>query len=144
MSLRLLTPILIFPFNILRVIPALILWFSGKFETLKYKIFSLASGGVLIGIGFFITWTTVSLLVKIGKGTPAPWDPPQNLVIEGIYQQVRNPMMIGVWCILFGESILFQSFHLFIWFSIVFTLCLALFHLLEEPLLEILFVESYI
>ena len=142
-SLRLLKPILIFPFNVLGVIPALILWFSGIFETLKFKIFSLTFGGLLMGVGFCIAWRTVSLFVKVGKGTPAPWDPPQNLVTEGIYQQVRNPMMIGVLCILLGESILFQSFYLFIWFSVVFTLCLALIPLLEEPQLEKRFGEPY-
>ena len=53
-AFRLLRPILIFPFNVLGVIPGLILWFSGEFETLKFKAFSLVSGGLLIGVGFFI------------------------------------------------------------------------------------------
>ena len=142
-AFRLLRPILIFPFNVLGVIPGLILWFSGEFETLKFKAFSLVSGGLLIGVGFFIVWITVSLFVKTGKGTPAPWDPPQNLVIEGIYRYVRNPMMMAVWCILIGESILFQSFYIFLWVLIFLILCLTLVPLLEEPQLERRFGEAY-
>ena len=142
-SLRLLKPILIFPVNVLGVIPALILWFSGNFETLKFKIFSLTFGGLLMGVGFCIAWRTVSLFVKVGKGTPAPWDPPQNLVIEGIYKYVRNPMMMAVWCILIGESILFLSLYIFLWFLVFFILSLTLVPLLEEPQLERRFGEAY-
>ena len=105
--LRLLIPILIFPFNVVGVIPAFILWFQGKYETIEIKIFPLVLGVLLIGFGFFVAWITVSLFVKTGKGTPAPWDPPKKLVIDGVYGYVRNPMMMAVWCILFGESILF-------------------------------------
>ena len=143
MTIRLLKPVLIFPFNVLVVVPGLILWFSGQLKFLKFKILSLTFGSVLIGIGFFIVWATVFLFVKIGKGTPAPWDPPKNLVIEGIYQYVRNPMMMAVWLILIGESVLFQSFYIFIWFLFFLLLCLTLVPLLEEPQLEKRFGETY-
>ena len=142
-TLRLLKPILIFPVNVMGVIPALILGFSEKLETLKFKTLSLVSGSMLIGVGFFIVLITVSLFVKTGKGTPAPWDPPQLLVTEGIYRYVRNPMMMAVWCILIGESILFQSFYIFLWVLIFLILCLTLVPLLEEPQLERRFGEAY-
>ncbi|HKO59995.1 MAG TPA: methyltransferase, partial [Pyrinomonadaceae bacterium] len=31
-----------------------------------------------------------------GKGTPAPIDPPKELVVRGLYRYVRNPMYVGV------------------------------------------------
>jgi protein-S-isoprenylcysteine O-methyltransferase Ste14 len=31
---------------------------------------------------------------------PPPWKPPKKLVVLGIYRNVRNPMVIGVWCVL--------------------------------------------
>jgi len=48
-----------------------------------------------------------------GKGTPAPIDPPKELVVRGIYRYVRNPMYIGGVFILFGETIFFASLWLF-------------------------------
>tara|TARA_Y100000588_G_C13638717_1_gene662780 strand:- start:22 stop:519 length:498 start_codon:yes stop_codon:yes gene_type:complete len=142
-SLRLLKPIVIFPFNVLVVIPTIILWFSGKFETINFKTYSMVSGCLLISFGFLITWKTVSLFVKIGLGTPAPWDPPKNLIIVGIYKFSRNPMMMAIWCILLGESILFQSLYISLWLLTFLTLCLVLIPLFEEPQLERRFGEAY-
>ena len=142
-AFRLLKPILIFPFNVLGVIPFFILRFSGKFDNLNFEILSLFFGCLFICIGFLTTWVTVALFVKIGKGTPAPWDPPVNLVKEGIYKYVRNPMMISVWFTLFGESIIFNSFYIFLWFLLFLTLCLTLIPFLEEPQLEKRFGEAY-
>ena len=38
----------------------------------------------------------VLMFVFIGKGTPAPFDPPRKLVIRGPYRFVRNPIYIGL------------------------------------------------
>ena len=45
----------------------------------------------------------------IGRGTPAPIDPPKALVVQGFYRYVRNPMYCAVMLLLVGETILFQS-----------------------------------
>jgi protein-S-isoprenylcysteine O-methyltransferase Ste14 len=45
----------------------------------------------------------------VGKGTRAPWDPPKNLVIVGLYRYVRNAMYIGVLSTVFGWSIIAGS-----------------------------------
>jgi len=42
--------------------------------------------------------------VFIGKGTPAPFDPPRKLVIRGPYRFVRNPMYIGAGMTLAGAA----------------------------------------
>ena len=31
-----------------------------------------------------------------GKGTPAPIDPPKELVVRGLYKHIRNPMYVGL------------------------------------------------
>ena len=44
-----------------------------------------------------------------GKGTLAPWMPPQRLVTVGLYGRSRNPMYVAVLVILVGWSVWFQS-----------------------------------
>ena len=46
----------------------------------------------------------VFTFVFIGKGTPAPFDPPRKLVIRGPYRFVRNPMYIDGGMILAGVT----------------------------------------
>src|ERR1700730_15889914 len=48
-----------------------------------------------------------------GLGTPAPIDPPKELVVRGLYRYVRNPMYVGILSILVGEAFLFASQRLF-------------------------------
>ncbi len=79
----------------------------------------------------------------VGKGSPAPFAPPENLVIRGLYRYVRNPMYVGVLLVFSGEAIAFESFALVIY------ACGAwlLFHLFvvfyEEPHLRAIFGDSY-
>ena len=44
-----------------------------------------------------------------GKGTLAPWSPPRNLVVVGLYRWSRNPMYIAVLLILIGWALAFES-----------------------------------
>ncbi len=78
-----------------------------------------------------------------GRGTPAPIDAPRHLVVRGLYQNVRNPMYIGVVTVLAGWTLLYQSENLLKYTVAVF----GAFHLLvvfyEEPQLQRLFGEEY-
>jgi protein-S-isoprenylcysteine O-methyltransferase Ste14 len=44
-----------------------------------------------------------------GKGTLAPWAPPQKLVVTGPYRYSRNPIYIAVGMILCGWALAFHS-----------------------------------
>ena len=61
------------------------------------------------------TWS-VFAFARFGDGTPAPWDPPSRFVPHGPYRFVRNPMILGVFFILLGESLALLSWPLFAWF----------------------------
>ena len=39
-----------------------------------------------------------------GRGTPAPIDPPKDLVVQGLYKYVRNPMYVGVLSTVIGQA----------------------------------------
>ena len=94
-------------------------------------------------VGLYIIWITVSLFTDYGKGTPAPYSPPRILVEIGIYEYVRNPMMIGVWCVLIGEANLFMSVGILIWCLIFFIGSILFVTLWEERDLAIRFGEPY-
>ena len=100
-------------------------------------------GLVLIAAGFALWLWTVRLFARVGKGTLAPWDPTQHLVILGPYCHVRNPMITGVLAVLLGEAALFGSLPLLGWAAAFFGLNHAFFLLIEEPGLERRFGEEY-
>ncbi|MBA7666493.1 hypothetical protein ES703_74574 [subsurface metagenome] len=71
------------------------------------------------------------------KGTPVPFNPPPKLVTTGPYSYIRNPMLSGVFILMFGFGILFRSISL----VFIFTPLFILFNFLElksieEPELE--------
>jgi protein-S-isoprenylcysteine O-methyltransferase Ste14 len=59
------------------------------------------------GIGGLL-WCVRDFYVA-GKGTLAPWDPPQKLVVVGLYRFTRNPMYWSVLFVLVGWSVWFGS-----------------------------------
>ena len=147
-SRSLIKAFLIFPVNVMGVVPALLIWCSrpgGVFEGFSYSFhdFRSVTGIFLVVAGLRLCWITVSLFTEVGEGTPAPFDPPKKLVIEGPYVYMRNPMMLGVWLVLLGEALVFGSVLLAGWFLVCCGLSLVLIPLWEEPDLENRLGESY-
>jgi protein-S-isoprenylcysteine O-methyltransferase Ste14 len=60
------------------------------------------AGLLLLGVGVFALLWCVRDFYVAGKGTLAPWAPPQRLVVVGLYRHSRNPMYIAVTLILLG------------------------------------------
>jgi len=71
-----------------------------------------------------------------GRGTPAPIDPPKELVVRGLYRTVRNPMYVGVLFIIAGWLALFQSWALLAYATVVGLLFHGFVVLVEEPMLQ--------
>ena len=104
---------------------------------------AVLAGAGLIGCGLGLLLWTNSLFYRIGRGTLAPWQPPQRLVVRGVYRHVRNPMISGVFCILLGEAVLLLSPALLGWFLVFMCVNLLYIPLLEEPGLERRFGDEY-
>lgn len=90
-------------------------------------------GFVLIVLGTAgLLWCVRDFYVS-GKGTLAPWAPPLELVVVGLYRHSRNPMYVAVALVLLGWAITFPSSGLFVYALAV----MAAFHLRvvfgEEP-----------
>ena len=93
-------------------------------------------GGLAFIAGvILLVWCSVQFYVS-GRGTLAPWSPPQRLVAVGPYRFSRNPMYVGVTLILIGWAALFWSLTLTVYAALV----LLAFHIRviagEEPWLE--------
>ena len=131
------------------VIPGVLLFFTGE----NGSAFSLhlpwnwvvpSAGFLFIGAGLCLFVATVRLFVLIGRGTLAPWNPTQKLVVHGVYRHVRNPMISGVSCILLGEALLSLSPPVFGWFGLFLFVNMIYMPLLEEPGLEKRFGVEYL
>jgi protein-S-isoprenylcysteine O-methyltransferase Ste14 len=65
---------------------------------------------MVIGL-VLLLWCVRDFYVR-GEGTVAPWDPPQNLVVVGLYRYMRNPMyvsvivLVGGWALACGSPLL--------------------------------------
>src|SRR5262249_16609775 len=101
-------------------------------------------GGVLLCLGFVRMVATIRLFVTVGKGTLAPWDPTQRLVVWGVYRHARNPMITGVFFVLLGEAMLAASLPLFVWFVLFVIGNAGYIPLVEEPGLVERFGSGYL
>jgi|ERR1051326_3887980 protein-S-isoprenylcysteine O-methyltransferase Ste14 len=96
-----------------------------------------------ISVGAGILFRCIRDFAVVGRGTLAPVDPPKRLVVQGLYRYVRNPMYVGVLCILFGETLLFRSIRLLCYATSVFVVLNLFVLFFEEPILRKKFGESY-
>jgi len=75
----------------------------------------------IFSIALFLMGWSVLYFLKV-KGTPVPFNPPPSLVTTGPYAYVRNPMLTGVFALLFGFGILFGSLSVIFIFTPLFIL----------------------
>ena len=68
-----------------------------------------ALGLVLLAPGIALLLWCVRAFYVAGRGTLAPWDPPQTLVVTGVYRWSRNPMYVAVILVLWGWALGFRS-----------------------------------
>jgi protein-S-isoprenylcysteine O-methyltransferase Ste14 len=102
-----------------------------------------AAGMLLAAAGAALALSCVLTFALVGKGTPAPFDPPRRLVVRGPYRFVRNPMYIGAALAMTGAAIYYRSIALFA-YVVVFLLVTYLFVVTyEEPTLRRTFGKDY-
>ncbi len=99
---------------------------------------------LLLVLGLALAIWTVRLQLTIGQGTPAPWDPPVKLVVQGPYRHVRNPMITGAFLIIAAESLFFHSCFTSLWLLIFIGLNLVYIPRVEEGELTKRFGEEYL
>lgn len=101
----------------------------------------LGWAAVALGVAL-LAWCWVGFMVE-GRDTPAPYDPPRQLVTGRIYRRVRNPMYVGLVLALLGESAVFRSTALLLYAGVVWLCCHLFVVLYEEPALRRRFGAAY-
>jgi protein-S-isoprenylcysteine O-methyltransferase Ste14 len=92
---------------------------------------------------FLLGWSVLNFFRA--KGTPVPFNPPPRLVTSGPYAYVRNPMLTGIFMLLFGLGVLLGSASLLVVFTPLFILINVWeLKVIEEPELVKRLGEDYI
>jgi protein-S-isoprenylcysteine O-methyltransferase Ste14 len=120
-------------------IPLALLRRGAQIETgiLAYLAFPLwAIGGIIL------LWSFWNFLTQ-GHGTPAPIDPPKELVAAGFYRYVRNPMYAGVLAVILGHFLWFGYWNLLVYAILVFLSFHTFVTYYEEPVLKRKFGTAY-
>jgi len=123
-------------------LPARILARSGVPAPTRPGVLQLL--GVPIALaGAALALSCILAFVFLGRGTPAPFDPPRRLVVRGPYRRLRNPMYAGAGAMLLGAALYYESASLFI-YAVVFLVAMHLFVVgYEEPVLRDTFGREY-
>jgi protein-S-isoprenylcysteine O-methyltransferase Ste14 len=100
-------------------------------------------GGLLSALGAALVLPSMWNFAVVGRGTPAPIDPPRVLVTRAWYRRVRNPMYIGIATIIIGEGVMFRSWTLLGYAVLFLVFCHLFVVLYEEPALRRKFGASY-
>lgn len=129
----------ILPITVLIIVPYLII----ENPIINFNAITFIGFAVML-TGLTIMFLTIRMFIRIGKGTLAPWHPTRKLVTASLYGYVRNPMILGVWTVLLGETIVFQSWNVFIWAICFFLINSFYFILSEEPGLQKRFGQEYV
>ena len=87
-------------------------------------------------------WCILNFAI-IGRGTPAPFDPPRRLVVRGPYRFVRNPMYLGASLAIAGAALYYQTAALLAYVGVFLLLMHMVVVSYEEPTLRQSFGEEY-
>jgi protein-S-isoprenylcysteine O-methyltransferase Ste14 len=127
---------------VLIYLPARVLSWSGIVRPAVIEAPQIA--GMFFGAagGAAALWC-IFTFASIGRGTPAPFDPPRRLVIQGPYRFVRNPMYIGAGLALAGASLFYESWPLLGYTGLFFLVTHLFVVWYEEPTLRRTFGPEY-
>jgi protein-S-isoprenylcysteine O-methyltransferase Ste14 len=101
------------------------------------------TGMIVGGAGAALAIWCILTFAFLGRGTPAPFDPPRRLVVRGPYRFVRNPMYLGAGLALAGAAVFYETVVLWAYaagFLLVMHLVVVAY---EEPTLRRTFGEDY-
>ena len=138
-ALRSLLFLIVAPGMVAGYIPLALLRKGPQLET---GIFAYLAFPLWLVGGVILLWSFWNFLIQ-GRGTPAPIDPPKELVATGFYRYVRNPMYVGVILMLIGHFLWYGFWSILVYAAIAFITTHLFVTFYEEPTLKRMFGASY-
>ena len=127
---------------VLVYVPARVLSWSGIDRPSVIELPQIV--GMVVGaLGAMVAIWCIFTFAFVGRGTPAPFDPPRRLVSRGPYRFVRNPMYIGAGIALAGTALFYESLPLLAYVGIFFLTTHLFAVVYEEPTLLKTFGREY-
>ena len=121
------------------LVPWLLTRWEGDQRLLALKLLGVV---VLVAGGALVLETTTRFALQ-GRGTPAPWAPPERFVERGSYRFVRSPMYLGVILLVVGQGLLLGQEILYAWAITAWLIFSGFLVFYEEPQLHDRFGASY-
>ncbi len=90
-------------------------------------------GIIFMPVGGMLALSCAAVFIARGRGTPAPFDAPEEFVAAGPYKYVRNPMYIGALVLLIGFGLYLHSISILLLSLVVFLLVGLFVVYFEEP-----------
>ena len=118
------------------IVAGIVPWLLTRWDADSQSLVLRILGVVLLICGGALVLETTARFALQGRGTPAPWAPPERFVERGSYRFVRSPMYLGVLLLVVGQALLLGREILFGWAVIawvIFELSLVTW---EEPQLR--------
>lgn len=138
---RALTYALLFVALVLVFLPTQVLSWSGGQRPAEVGLPQVI-GLLLVAAGGGLALWCVLAFALMGRGTPAPFDPPRRLVVEGPYRFVRNPMYVGA-AVAPAGALFFVSATLAAFAALIVLIAHLVVVVYEEPTLRRTFGPEY-
>jgi protein-S-isoprenylcysteine O-methyltransferase Ste14 len=125
------------------IVAGLVPWLLTGWEADNQSLALKMVGGIVLAGGAALVLETTARFALQGRGTPAPWAPPERFVERGPYRFVRSPMYLGVILLVVGQGLLLGREILFLWAAAAWLGFTAFLVFYEEPQLSRRFGDDY-
>jgi len=125
------------------IVAGIVPWLLTRWDADSQSLVLRILGVVLLVCGGALVLETTARFALQGRGTPAPWAPPERFVERGSYRYVRSPMYLGVILLVIGQALLLGREVLYAWAVVAWVLFELSLVTWEEPGLRRRFGDSY-
>jgi len=125
------------------IVAGIVPWLLTRWDADSQSLVLRILGVVLLICGGALVLETTARFALQGRGTPAPWAPPERFVERGSYRYVRSPMYLGVILLVVGQALLLGREILYAWAVVAWVLFELSLVTWEEPGLRRRFGDSY-